>query len=492
MNSKRPARHLPVVLALVAYPLVFSLWFLTDPWFRENLYRSGSSFNQGDNGLAFLHDYLDEQRCPGTESSCIKHWTYPLEYRQPPIQSVLLRILPARNPFHYYEDQSADIERARIAAREESRQKSDCIEIPLDAGIATEPFSEGEPPDEALPDTEPSQEPDPRPPCTPEVPPQYPAMPPSDVVAGYRPEGLLLPNEYQWVEQGGWIILSPGFWDYGPLSTFIDEIDPVQFDDQLEQASASPLPPETSGDEPEYCSEDSSADSSTILAVHPSWASFAGKSAPCSVGLAGSALRHAIPLLSTEYGTLLASWNIGKGRVYLLACPELLYNKNLSDGLSLELVTGLLPVGRTIFFDEWVHDLSEGDSVVEFLASHGFGMSIALISLSGFLWAWRGFVATGPRHEDPAPGRPDALDLINDLGALYGRNLTREETLALYREAFVRELSIRHSIRGKPLDQMVCDYLHEPQTPTTRGLSLNTLNAAYRRLYREKRTRNRR
>jgi hypothetical protein len=186
--------------------------------------------------------------------------------------------------------------------------------------------------------------------------------------------------------------------------------------------------------------------------------------------------------------------------VILLAVPEVLENGRLAQADHLLLLEALAGTGRPVAFDEWAHGLGHDGGLLERLLAWGFGPALVVGALAFALALWRGRARLGPEEPEPPERRSEAVDLVDSLGSLYERALSRREAAALHLQAFRRAVALRTGLAGGALDRRVRDLLgggppplpaagEIPASDFARRLSL--VNGGYRRLHEHARTRRR-
>jgi hypothetical protein len=208
--------------------------------------------------------------------------------------------------------------------------------------------------------------------------------------------------------------------------------------------------------------------------------------------LAGRALADAHGLFTLGADALLARIPLGAGDVILMAAPELLENLLLGRADHLALLLGLAGDGRPVYFDERAHGAVDDPGLFSLLASWGFGPTLALSALAGALAFWRARSRLGPPEDDHRETRSEAVDLVDSLGRLYDRTLTRDEALLLHAQGFERLVSARTGLKGAELRARTQQLLGAPPKPVRKGQRelpphefsrrLKTINDAYRRL----------
>ena len=155
------------------------------------------------------------------------------------------------------------------------------------------------------------------------------------------------------------------------------------------------------------------------------------------VTLAGEVGVELIPLASTEEGVVAGQIAYGAGKVVVVGDPSPILNGWIDKGDNLEFVLGLVG-DRPVYFDEWVHGLGRGGSIIGLMEKFGLIPALlqALFVLALFLWSGRG-VADPP--EDLERERVSVIEQIDTLGRLYSRTMKPEQV----RERVGQELLTR-------------------------------------------------
>lgn len=199
---------------------------------------------------------------------------------------------------------------------------------------------------------------------------------------------------------------------------------------------------------------------------------------------------HAVLVLGSR--PVASRWPLGRGELFLLACPEVLENRLLGQADHLLLLEALAGTTRPVYFDEYVHGLQDQAGLIELLTRWRLGPALVLLGLVGAAAFWRGRVRVGPEEDDYQETRSDAVDLLDSLAQLYARSMRRDEALALYQESLSRAVSWKTGLRGEPLAARVRDMAGGAAPPRRRGpqdlsvaqfaRALRSINEGFRRL----------
>jgi hypothetical protein len=190
----------------------------------------------------------------------------------------------------------------------------------------------------------------------------------------------------------------------------------------------------------------------------------------------------------------------GRGDVILLLAPELIENGRLPRVDHLRLLEALAGVDRPVVFDEWVHGLGHEGGLLERLLAWGFGPALVGGLLAFALALWRGRSRLGPEEMEPPDARSEAVDLVESLGQLYERALSRREAAVLHVQSFRRAVALRTGLAGAALERRCREVLGEslPPLPAAGEIPaaefsrrLHIINDGYRRLDEHARTRRR-
>jgi hypothetical protein len=183
---------------------------------------------------------------------------------------------------------------------------------------------------------------------------------------------------------------------------------------------------------------------------------------------------------------------LGRGDVVLLSCPDIFHNARLAVGDHLAFLGALAGTagsgGRPVYFDELTHGIGASSGLVEMLSRWGLGPALFLAALAALGLVARQAMRIGPPDRDPADGRSDAVDLVDSLGELYDRALSRGDALRLYWESFVHAVAVDTGLAGPALDARARELLGGFTLPlgdlSREGFehALGALNSARRRV----------
>jgi hypothetical protein len=192
--------------------------------------------------------------------------------------------------------------------------------------------------------------------------------------------------------------------------------------------------------------------------VFPLWRGIATFTLPEKRGFAPESLpprMHAV-YTNGQY-VVVGRERLGAGELFVVAVPELLQNRHLGSGNSLELLLALAPAGRRIYFDEMIHGIVGDDGPLALMKQWRLGPFLMLVAATAALLFWRNGVRVGPPEDDYRETRSEAVDLVQSLGALYKSATTDAESLALYYDALVRAVAMQSGLRGDALHRRVAD-----------------------------------
>lgn len=159
--------------------------------------------------------------------------------------------------------------------------------------------------------------------------------------------------------------------------------------------------------------------------------------------LSGAALAGAAGVFAVGDGIGVARLTRGAGEVWLLSCPEAFSNARLGDADHLPLLLALVAGRRDVRFDEFAHGLADDLGMLELLRRWGLGPALALALAALIAWAWRTRRIIGRPDEAPPLPRPESVDGVAALGALYARALSRREAVEAHHRRLVREFQAR-------------------------------------------------
>lgn len=229
----------------------------------------------------------------------------------------------------------------------------------------------------------------------------------------------------------------------------------------------------------------------TLRKVFPLWKTVRRLAPPRRRTLTGTPAEEAPAVFAAEGGPLIAHRILGKGDLFLLACPEVFQNRLIGEADHLPLLMVLAGTGRPVYFDEFVHGLETRAGILEILGAWGLGPLLILALLTAAAWGWRRRVRLGPPEDDYRESRIEAIDFVDSLALLYDRTLRRRQALALYAKAFEESAAAQTGLRGAALEAKVRDFLKSDPSKRSGGKDLSpaefragltAINAAFRRL----------
>jgi len=226
-----------------------------------------------------------------------------------------------------------------------------------------------------------------------------------------------------------------------------------------------------------------------IIKSFPTWPGVSRIEVPKQRVLAGPPLLASQTLAVLGDEPAASRWPVGAGELLVLSFPEVLHNGHIEKAHHLALLEALAGRGRPVYFDEHAHGLGRELGLTALLGRWGLGPFLALLAATAAAALWRGSSRIGPPEDVPAPLRSEAVDLVESLGQLYARSLSRQEALELYRQALVREVAIHTGLGGEALAERVLRLAGAAPEPAGRRPSaeelrheLDRINSARRRL----------
>jgi hypothetical protein len=282
--------------------------------------------------------------------------------------------------------------------------------------------------------------------------------PPAAPVDGTRP--VLTAGEEEWVRSGGRLVMAVDQ-DYGPLQVSVA----------------------VKGEKPKK--------------AFPVWPGVESLTPMQDRILNSPILARGHSLITVADAAMACRIPMDRGELILLSIPEIFQNRNIATGDHLKLLQALVGAGRTVHFDEFVHNVRSNLGTMELLARWGFGPLVLLIAAVCGLLFWRNRATIGPPEDDYKETRSEAIDFVDSLAQLYGRALQRKQAIALYHKDLVQSVSAQSGLRGEELKKKLRELtpgfnegmLVRPKdiTHAEFHVYLRILNEAYRRLEHGKR-----
>ncbi len=239
-----------------------------------------------------------------------------------------------------------------------------------------------------------------------------------------RFDPLLTAEEEEWVRGGGRLVLGVSG-EYGPVWT--------------EREKSHPPAP--------------------LIKVFPLWPEVETLRLLDRVVLRGPALGRTYAVFLAGENPVVSRLPLGRGDVVLLSCPDVFHNARLAVGDHLALLGALAggPAapsrrsGRPVYFDELTHGIGASTGLFTQLVRWGLGPALLLGGLAALGLVVRQKVRIGPPERDPPDVRSEAVDLVDSLGELYDRALSRGDALRLYWDGFVRTVAVDTGLAGPAL-----------------------------------------
>lgn len=181
-----------------------------------------------------------------------------------------------------------------------------------------------------------------------------------------------------------------------------------------------------------------------------------GPDSPICRSLKGGGMRRFHSLISTEHGPVLARWPLGAGDVIAFSMPHSFVNGEIDRGRNLELLERLAGENRVVYFDEMALGIGRQSSMWDLLVvDWRLGPAMVLLAAAAVASFWRRAKQGGPAERPDRDVRSEAIDLVQSLGQLYDRSVTREQALRLYYQALARAVHARTGLSGDALDRAV-------------------------------------
>jgi hypothetical protein len=405
-----------LVLAAAVYLLATLIWMGAERRSPRQFLAAGSALNEGERGTTLAREYLKARSGP----AAVRLLERPVSAAELPAQAVVFRLEPEVLPWPPEGREASEREKDKNRDKgkkdqgKKGTEKKGGTKTPVakpredpkkkpakkpEKGV-TDPFgNDGD--DESDGDDQDDG-------STPAKgrPPEHPGR--------FAP--LLTADEEEWVEGGGRLVLGIAG-DYGPLWT---EREP--------------------GREP-------------LAKVFPLWPEVSTLRLLDRRVLRGPALDRAHAVLLAGENPVIARLPLGRGDVVLLSCPDVFHNARLAVGDHLALLTALAgPPGRPVYFDERSHGLHADEGLLAVLSRWGLGPALLFACLAALALFCRQAVRIGPPERDPGDTRSEAVDLVDSLGELYDRALSRGDAVRLYWEGFVHTVAIDTGLSGAALE----------------------------------------
>ncbi len=184
--------------------------------------------------------------------------------------------------------------------------------------------------------------------------------------------------------------------------------------------------------------------------------------------LPAAALVDAQPVFERGEAPSVARRPLGSGEIWLLAEPELLFNRNLAAADHLALLLALAGSGRPVVFDEHVHGLRDDAGVLRLLRDWGLGPALLIAALALCAAFWRRAVTVGPPADPWRDPRAESVELVDSMAALYRRALSPAEALQLYRTRLLHEIALRLGVGEKRAEAVLRQYAPDADPPQGR------------------------
>jgi len=408
-------------LAAAVYLLATLVWMGADRRSPRQFLAAGSALNEGERGTSLAREYLKAR--PG--SAAVRLLERPVSAAELPAQAVVLRLEPEvfsvqlgrEAPENKDKGKEKENDKGKKDQGKKGTEKRGGTKVPVakpredpkkkpakepEKGV-TDPFGHDENDEDDESDGDEGS----------------PVSGPPEHPGRFAP--LLTADEEEWVAGGGRLVLGIAG-SYGPLWT---EREP----------SREPL-----------------------AKVFPIWPEVSTLRLLDRRVLRGPALGRAHAVLLAGENPVIARLPLGRGDVVLLSCPDVFHNARLAVGDHLALLTalagpaGTASAGRPVYFDERSHGLHADEGLLAVLSRWGLGPALLFAGLAALALFCRQAVRIGPPERDPGDTRSEAVDLVDSLGELYDRALSRGDAVRLYWEGFVHTVAIDTGLSGAALE----------------------------------------
>ncbi len=153
----------------------------------------------------------------------------------------------------------------------------------------------------------------------------------------------------------------------------------------------------------------------------------------------------------TDDGTLTvaAVYPIDRGRVVVIAEPELLANHLIAKDDNAVLAAHLLALaGRPVVVDEFYHGLTIRGNPTWLLTQFPYALLVLLVVLLASMWAWHGWVRLGPPVPAKGASRRSVVEYIAAMATLFGGRRCRQFVLKELRDGGL--WALRHKLGLPP------------------------------------------
>ena len=147
--------------------------------------------------------------------------------------------------------------------------------------------------------------------------------------------------------------------------------------------------------------------------------------------------------------TVAAVYPVDRGRVVVIADPELLANHLIAEDDNAVLAAHLLALGgRPVVVDEFYHGLTIRGNPLWLLTQFPYGLLALLVVLLAATWAWRGWVRLGPPVAAKGASRRSVVEYIAAMATLFGGRRCRQFVLKELRDGGL--WALRHKLGLPP------------------------------------------